>query len=75
MPEETQSGTTVLHLNESRCEGYGFCEERAAALVRLDEDGHLHVLVDRVAPDQLDLAQKAVRSCPVAALRLESAGA
>lgn len=75
MPEQTQAGITVLHLNQSRCEGYGFCEERAAELVRLDDEGNLHVLVDHVTPEQLEVAQKAVRSCPVAALRLESAGA
>lgn len=71
MSTETHGAALTLRVNEARCEGYGFCEERAAELVRLDEQGKLHILAERVTPEQLDLAQKAVRSCPVAALRLE----
>ncbi|WP_102419267.1 ferredoxin [Mycobacterium sp. 4858] len=56
-----------------RCEGYGFCEERAADLLRLSEDGVLEVLGDEVPAGQEDMARQAVRSCPVAALTLVEA--
>ncbi|MFF4526236.1 ferredoxin [Streptomyces bluensis] len=59
-----------IHLNQARCEGYGFCEQKAPQLVALDDDGELSVLVDEVHDSQLEPAQQAVRSCPVAALSL-----
>ena len=59
---------TVSH---TRCEGYGFCAERAPDLLRLDDDGVLEILVADVPDDQVDIARRAVRSCPVAALRAE----
>lgn len=59
-----------IHLNQARCEGYGFCEEKAPALVALDAEGELSVLVDDLEESQVEPAQQAVRSCPVAALNL-----
>lgn len=56
-----------------RCEGYGFCEERAAELLRLTEDGVLEVLRDDITEAHEDMARLAVRSCPVAALTLVEA--
>ncbi|WP_285189431.1 ferredoxin [Rhodococcus sp. MEB041] len=59
-----------IDVDSTRCEGYGFCEERAGDLVRLDEDGIPEILVDSVPEERYDAARSAVRSCPVAALRL-----
>jgi ferredoxin len=60
-----------IHLDADRCEGYGFCEEKAPQLVELDDEGDLNVLVaDELDSSDVDAAHKAVRSCPVAALRL-----
>ncbi|WP_433368020.1 ferredoxin [Streptosporangium sp. CA-115845] len=59
-------------LDQSRCEGYGFCAEAAPDLLELDDEGELTVLVEQVAPEAVDRAEAAVRVCPVAALRLGS---
>lgn len=59
-----------IHLNEARCEGYGFCAEKAPDLVSLDDEGDLIVLRENVEDSRLDAAQQAVRVCPVAALSL-----
>ncbi|MEU4455423.1 ferredoxin [Nocardioides sp. NPDC023903] len=58
-------------VDERRCEGYGFCEERAPELLQLDDEGQLLILRPDVADGEADKARAAVRSCPVAALRLE----
>jgi ferredoxin len=60
-------------LNTTRCEGYGFCQERAPGLMELDDDGNLHILVEHVEGSDLEQAQQSVRSCPVAALTLSDA--
>jgi len=65
-----QEDAIKIHLNRDRCEGYGFCEEKAPNLVALDDDGELTVLVDEIDDTRLGSAQQAVRSCPVAALSL-----
>ncbi|MCZ4521758.1 ferredoxin [Rhodococcus ruber] len=60
-----------IHLDADRCEGYGFCEEKAPRLVALDDSGDLVVLEGgELNGSDVDDAHKAVRSCPVAALRL-----
>lgn len=60
-------------VDRNRCEGYGFCEERAPEMFRLDEDGELDVLSESAPEDQKDAVRRAVRSCPVAALLLDEA--
>jgi ferredoxin len=57
-------------VDRNRCEGYGFCEEKAPEMFQLDEDGQLEVLSESAPEDQLDAVRRAVRSCPVAALTL-----
>ena len=60
-----------ISLNERRCESYGFCEERAPELLQLDDEGQLSILRADVDASEVDTVRAAVRSCPVAALRLE----
>jgi len=60
-----------ISVDERRCEGYGFCEERAPELLHLDDEGQLLIARADVAEAEADKARAAVRSCPVAALRLE----
>ncbi|WP_300681590.1 ferredoxin [Nocardioides sp.] len=60
-------------LDRPRCEGHGLCEEAAASLMHLDDDGEL--ILDRPEVDDADAAavgeaNAAVRVCPVAALSL-----
>lgn len=58
-------------IDETRCEGYGFCADAAPHLLELDDEGELTVLAERVSPEQADAAEAAVRVCPVAALKLD----
>lgn len=62
-----------ISVERDRCEGYGFCEQSAPTLMRLDDEGELEILVDDVDPAEHDAAEAAVRVCPVAALRLGDA--
>jgi ferredoxin len=47
------------------------CEEAAPELFEIRPDGMLHVLDQEPPTHLLAAAQRAVRSCPTAALRLE----
>jgi ferredoxin len=62
-----------IELDRPRCEGHGLCEEAAPKLMHLDDDGELVIDVADVDGAELDAARAAVRVCPVAALRLETA--
>jgi ferredoxin len=62
-----------IELDRPRCEGHGLCEEAAPKLMHLDDDGELVIDVADVDGAELDAARSAVRVCPVAALRLETA--
>lgn len=59
-------------LDRPRCEGHGLCEEAAAQLMHLDDDGELILDVEQVedGTPEAAAAQAAVRVCPVAALSL-----
>ncbi len=61
-----------LSVEFGRCEGHGLCEEAAPELFRLDDEGDLLVLYDTSADipaGQEPAAERAVRVCPVGALR------
>jgi ferredoxin len=59
-------------LDRPRCEGHGLCEEAAASLMHLDDDGELVLDVDQVedGTPEAAAARSAVRVCPVAALSI-----
>ncbi|MET8331279.1 ferredoxin [Streptomyces sp. NPDC005181] len=59
-----------VEVERSRCEGYGFCEQSAPEVFRLDDEGELVILQDELPNDMGTRAEAAVRLCPVAALRL-----
>ncbi|MEU9343458.1 ferredoxin [Streptomyces sp. NPDC048278] len=59
-------------LDRVTCEGHGMCEVAAPAHFELDDEGKLTVLEPQVSADDELRVQEAVRSCPVAALRLEA---
>ncbi|MEE4023421.1 ferredoxin [Gordonia sp. PKS22-38] len=52
------------------CESNGLCAGAAPAVFDLDEDDNLHVLNDRVTPDNEDQVHEAVRQCPRRAISL-----
>ncbi|WP_427918304.1 ferredoxin [Streptomyces sp. cg40] len=59
-------------LDRTKCEGHGMCEVAAPAYFELDAEGKLAVLEPQVGADDDSRVQEAVRSCPVAALRIEA---
>lgn len=56
-----------------KCQGYGNCVAIDEKHFDLDDDGLVVVLDESVAPDELETAEEAIRSCPVAAIWLEGA--
>lgn len=60
-----------VHVDYNRCEGHGLCEEQAAALFSLDDEGDLtyHHEGSELPPELVAPARAAIQSCPVAALR------
>jgi ferredoxin len=60
----------IIEVDQNRCEGHGLCEELAPAVFRLDDDGFVQIMDVPPAADESVAA--AVRSCPVAALRIRS---
>jgi ferredoxin len=52
------------------CESNGLCEALAPETFELDDDDALQVLDDRVTDTNVDLLERAVASCPKAAISL-----
>ena len=59
-----------LLLDSTRCQGYGLCQEPAAALIDLDEWGYARVREHDVPPAAGDAAEAAVAACPNSALKV-----
>lgn len=60
----------TLDIDRDRCEGHGLCAQLAPEVFQLDDDGELHLVVGAEAEVSEQRLAAAVRSCPVAALRL-----
>lgn len=56
--------------DRSSCEGHGMCQAMAHEYFDIDDDGLVHVLDADPPEGDRGLVDSAVRSCPVAALRL-----
>lgn len=54
-----------------RCEGYANCVVAASDVYDIDDDGKVVLLRSTVDEIDRDRVAEAVRSCPVAAIRLE----
>jgi ferredoxin len=52
------------------CEGHGMCEAMAHEYFEIDDEGLVHVIDSEPPPGDHGMVESAVRSCPVAALRL-----
>ena len=59
-----------IMIDRARCEGYGFCEQAAPAVLKLDDEGDPQLQHEQVPNDELAAASAATRVCPVAALTL-----
>ncbi len=66
------SATRRLRINPTLCEGYGYCAELVPELITLDDWG-FPIVSSRQIEDEnvLNLARRAVATCPRLALILE----
>ena len=56
-----------------KCQGYGNCAAIDEKHFDLDDDGMVVVIDEHVTEDERDNTEEAIRSCPVAAIRIEGA--
>ncbi|MDA0159068.1 ferredoxin [Solirubrobacter ginsenosidimutans] len=61
-----------VEVDRARCEGHGMCEDACPEVFRLDDDGELEILMDRIPDELRRKAESAVRLCPVAALTVRT---
>jgi ferredoxin len=59
-----------LEVDKARCEGHGLCLNAAPEVLHHDENAEVVIDAKELSGDALEQARKAVRLCPVAALRL-----
>jgi ferredoxin len=57
-------------VDRALCEANGVCVRAAPDVFLLDEEDHLHLLVEEATPEQRARVEKAVRDCPRRALSL-----
>lgn len=57
-----------VQIDHGKCEGFGFCEEAAPAVFRLDDDGYVEMIDPEASADNPQVAS-AIRVCPVGALK------
>jgi len=62
-----------LTIDWTRCDGHGLCAELLPEVVDLDDWGFPMVGREAVPAEVIPLAERAVRECPVLALRLRPA--
>lgn len=60
-----------IKADKSSCEGYANCVVAAPDIFDLDDEGVVVVLQSDILEDRRAYAENAVRSCPVAALRID----
>ena len=65
--------SATLHVDRTRCDGYGMCAELLPELIRLDEWGFPILRSNEVPGHLRELAERAVEACPVLALRVMAA--
>jgi len=61
----------VIRADLMVCEGHANCSSLAPDYFGSDDDGHVVIMRDTPAEEDLDLIQDAVDSCPMTALRLD----
>jgi ferredoxin len=62
-----------IQVDRNKCEGHGLCEQVAPAVYQLDDEGELILNYEETVPENLEgQAQSGARSCPVAALFVQS---
>lgn len=61
-----------IKLDPIKCDGHGYCAEILPELIQLDDWGFPIIANPEVPDPALDHARRAVKTCPVLALRLEN---
>lgn len=64
---------SVLRVSPIACDGRGLCAEIAPELITLDDWGYPIIAPGPVPAELADLAEAAIRVCPLLALRLQAA--
>lgn len=58
-----------VHIDSTKCEGYGTCAEHCPQLIQLDEWGYASVIGDGVVTDgDRDAVAEAIKACPEGAI-------
>lgn len=65
-------GAMGIGVDRIRCDGHGVCAELLPERIRLDDWGYPIIDPTPVGRDLLPHAKRAVKSCPVLALRFEA---
>jgi ferredoxin len=60
-----------VEVDHDSCEASALCAGLAPGVFELDNDDHLHILVESVPGTLVESVREAVGSCPRAALRLD----
>lgn len=64
--------SVTLKLDPIRCDGHGYCAEILPEIVHLDDWGFPMLSKEPVPDALLEHAERAVKTCPVLALRLQA---
>jgi ferredoxin len=69
-PAASEKGLEIkVHVDTTKCEGYGMCAQDLPEVFKLDEWGYAYVEADgEVPPTKEDLARRAVLDCPMDAI-------
>ena len=59
-----------VEVDAARCDGFGYCEQQAPEVFRLDDEGTVTLLRHDIPAELAGRVEGATRACPVAALRL-----
>ncbi len=60
-----------VEIDDSLCEGHARCMDAAPDVFEVRDDDRSYVLVEVVPEDRIEAVQRAVRTCPRAAIRLK----
>lgn len=70
MVGKAKTATKVIVVDRIACEGRGTCAELLPERIALDEWGYPFISSGPIGPDLLGEAQRAVKMCPLHALKL-----
>ena len=57
-----------VHVDRSRCRGYGMCTETAPSVFRFDDEGYAAADDRELSPAEIEAVRLAARLCPERAI-------